>query len=118
MLKKIHRFTFIALVFLIQTACTSISIQSGKNLPTIPLSKPPQSSLPKIDQPVTEKPLLPESQSSATSTKPTFSKSRIPSPAVLALLSEAEINFKSGQLENAASTLERAIRLQPRNPLL
>jgi predicted Zn-dependent protease len=40
------------------------------------------------------------------------------SPAVLALLSEAADNRKSGQLDNAASALERGIRIQPRNPLL
>jgi predicted Zn-dependent protease len=40
------------------------------------------------------------------------------SPAVLALLSEAESNRKAGELDNAASALERGIRIQPRNPLL
>jgi predicted Zn-dependent protease len=40
------------------------------------------------------------------------------SPAVLALLNEAASNRKSGQLDNAASALERGIRIQPRNPLL
>ncbi len=40
------------------------------------------------------------------------------SPAVLALVQEADDNSASGQLENAAATLERAIRIQPRNALL
>lgn len=39
-------------------------------------------------------------------------------PAVLALLEEAEASRSGGQLDNAAATLERAIRIQPRNPLL
>lgn len=38
-------------------------------------------------------------------------------PAVLALLQEAEASSAGGQLDNAAAILERAIRIQPRNPL-
>lgn len=40
------------------------------------------------------------------------------STAVLALLHEAETSTNSGHLDNAASTLERAIRLDSRNPEL
>jgi predicted Zn-dependent protease len=40
------------------------------------------------------------------------------SPAVLALLQEADTSSASGSLDNAASALERAIRIQPRNPQL
>jgi len=40
------------------------------------------------------------------------------SPAVLALLQEAEASSASGSLDEAAATLERAIRLQPRNAKL
>jgi len=40
------------------------------------------------------------------------------SPAVLALMQEAEVNRAGGRLDNAAATLERAIRIQPRNPEL
>lgn len=39
-------------------------------------------------------------------------------PAVLALREDAAANVAGGDLDNAASTLERAIRLQPRNPEL
>jgi predicted Zn-dependent protease len=40
------------------------------------------------------------------------------SPAVLALLQEADASSAGGRLDNAAATLERAIRIQPRNALL
>jgi len=40
------------------------------------------------------------------------------SPAVMALLQEAEASSASGSLDEAAATLERAIRIQPRNPQL
>jgi predicted Zn-dependent protease len=39
-------------------------------------------------------------------------------PAVLALVNEAEIDRNAGRLDAAAATLERAIRIQPRNPRL
>ncbi len=41
-----------------------------------------------------------------------------PSPAVLALLQEAEADSANGSLDNAAAALERAIRIQPRNAQL
>ena len=40
------------------------------------------------------------------------------SPAVVALLGQAENQANSGDLEAAAASLERAIRIEPRNPLL
>lgn len=39
-------------------------------------------------------------------------------PAALALLNEAMRQEKSGELEIAAAKLERALRIEPRNPLL
>jgi tetratricopeptide (TPR) repeat protein len=39
-------------------------------------------------------------------------------PAVIALQGEAEASLQSGDYDNAAATLERAIRIQPRNPAL
>lgn len=40
------------------------------------------------------------------------------SPAVVALLGQAENQANSGDLDAAAASLERAIRIEPRNPLL
>ncbi|HYQ71627.1 MAG TPA: tetratricopeptide repeat protein [Gammaproteobacteria bacterium] len=40
------------------------------------------------------------------------------SPAVVALLGQAENQANSGDLGSAAASLERAIRIEPRNPLL
>lgn len=40
------------------------------------------------------------------------------SPAVVALLSQSEKSSKSGQLDSAVVTLERALRIDPRNPML
>jgi predicted Zn-dependent protease len=40
------------------------------------------------------------------------------SPAVVALLEHAEQQANDGELESAAASLERAIRIDPRNPVL
>lgn len=40
------------------------------------------------------------------------------SPAVIALVNEAEINTRSGQFDSAASKIERALRIDSRNPEL
>ncbi len=40
------------------------------------------------------------------------------SPAVVALLSESERSSKAGHLDSAVVTLERALRIDPRNPML
>ena len=40
------------------------------------------------------------------------------SPAVLALITEADRSSQSGDLESAVSTIERALRIDPRNPRL
>src|SRR5215831_7684797 len=40
------------------------------------------------------------------------------SPAIVALLDGARADADSGKLTNAAATLERALRIEPRNPRL
>lgn len=40
------------------------------------------------------------------------------SPAVLALITEADNNTKAGDFESAVATIERALRIDPRNPAL
>jgi predicted Zn-dependent protease len=48
----------------------------------------------------------------------TLSVNKPLSPAVLALVSEADRNSKEGNLESAVSTIERALRIDSRNPTL
>lgn len=50
--------------------------------------------------------------------QPTAPVVRPRSPAVVALLDTAEQQANSGDLEAAAASLERAIRIDPRNPVL
>jgi predicted Zn-dependent protease len=41
-----------------------------------------------------------------------------PSPAVVALLDTVDERARAGNLDSAAAVLERALRLEPQNPLL
>ncbi len=56
------------------------------------------------------------SDNTSTSDSPFVKKTM--SPAVLALVSEAETSSRSGDLESAVVTIERALRIDPRNPTL
>jgi predicted Zn-dependent protease len=52
------------------------------------------------------------------STSPDGAVVRSQPPAVVALLDQAEQQANAGELETAAASLERAIRIDPRNPVL
>lgn len=41
-----------------------------------------------------------------------------PSGVILALLTDAELSYQQGQLNDSVATIERALRIEPRNPLL
>lgn len=47
-----------------------------------------------------------------------FEREKPLSPAVVALLSKADQNYKSGEYDQAVATLERALRIEPRNAKL
>lgn len=104
-------------VLLVQTACinmTSVQRYPVEPLPAhpAPASEPTASIPSRIETPPPAKappPPEPAPQNSPPAATP---------PAVLALLGDAESNLQSGDFEDAASSLERAIRIQPRNPRL
>lgn len=50
-------------------------------------------------------------------TKPQF-KSPVMSPAVVALMNESDRKNRAGELDSAVAVLERALRINPRNPTL
>jgi Tfp pilus assembly protein PilF len=73
-------------------------VEQGGTLPDAP-ARPP----------VTPGGIQPQPRTSAVTTS---------SAAVVALLGQAENQANTGDLEAAAASLERAIRIEPRNPLL
>lgn len=109
-----YRIAPMALLMAAMAACT-----------TAPPRQPPPAVVPPPAE--TAKPAPPPEARPALAppaeTNPQPPRSRAPqapvsSPAVLALIEEAEDSSGAGQLDNAAASLERAIRIQPRNALL
>jgi predicted Zn-dependent protease len=61
---------------------------------------------------------LPQPDSGTTSNAPSQAIQTASAPAVLALVSRAEVQTKSGDLGGAEATLERAVQIQPHNARL
>ena len=81
---------------------------------TSPTEPPAPSSSPEPSTTVIEEPARP-----ASPPPPAYTEAQTTShPAVLALLTEATQQENSGDLEVAAAKLERALRIEPRNPVL
>jgi predicted Zn-dependent protease len=104
----------------LQVACTSAPVKS----PVITYKKPPvtttqtvhiETVAPTIPESITveEIPHQNQTPSLVTETKPR--PVPVQSAAVLALMADAEKNTKAGNLESASVTLERALRINPRN---
>ena len=99
---------FACTLVLLQIACT----QTFREKPP-PFST--NDNRPLVHEPLNE----PFTRTPKPSRKHTPDAGRVePSPAVLALLTAAETNRKQGELESAVVAIERALRIQPRNPLL
>lgn len=114
------------LILLIINGCAEIYSYQ----PAAPVYGAGQTTNPYERQTKTEVPVDTKQQSSVQTTPLSESTSRsdlkintIPakqplSPAVVALISEANQSSKAGDLETAVSTIERALRIDPRNPTL
>lgn len=112
----IHRLFFVFLPVLL-AACARLA--SPPQLPATALPAPirplPESLPPATSSPA---PAQPEAESATRGEPGPETPAPTTSSAVLALLSEAGADLDSGNLDNAAGTLERAIRIQPYHPLL
>ncbi len=104
--------SFVALLCSLQIACTGLSEkkQSGYTFTPTVKPEPMQPSVAKRQQAVQPLPgIQPE--------KPL--ETAVPaSPAVVALLHDAEASIDRGNIDVAVTTLERALRIDPRNPQL
>jgi predicted Zn-dependent protease len=121
------RFFLLALV-LLQTAC----MENVVNKPTVikkPVQHPRVSSTkhPQQHEPLQKQaPIQAEETATSRDTLPVTepqhfeSKSRptVLTPAVRTLMADAEKNTKAGDLDSASSTLERALRISPRNAVV
>ncbi len=106
---------FLPFVFLAAalTACAPTATR------VVPVQPPPQPEAAKPSQPPEHKKAGKEIQETGKGAAQGEKPARPAAPpAVLALMKEADINAASGSYDNAASSLERAIRIQPRSALL
>lgn len=127
-LKDIKKTFFLALIVMTFQGCSSLSGHQSpapvstteptnpyfaqpvlKTTPLASVKNSPQ--LQKIEQVKPLRPRYDEYTGNQSLRKPL-------TPAVLALVSEAERNSKSGDLESAVVTIERALRIDSRNPSL
>ncbi len=111
---------FLALLAVSLSACTVAPIPPMARGPVAPapLKKrplpPPARSYPLPETPPPS--VKPQAPISPPSPAPVETESA--PPAVVALLQQAEIDRQQGNLDQAASRIERALRIQPQNPKL
>lgn len=114
----IKKILFVA-IFFMQSACTSHpDNQTLAPVYTRKQSRDVESSAQLYpyksqDQKVQTVPYQEHKSSSAT-----FEMEAPPSPAVVALVSEADSYYKTGDLDSAVAAIERALRIEQRNPNL
>lgn len=91
--------------------------QMGKDKPTAAPKEPPRVS---IEQKTTPKEVnvAPPPAASSSPTTPAPEVSQVTSPAVTDMLKKAERLVKAKKLGSAVATLERALRLEPKNPMI
>jgi tetratricopeptide (TPR) repeat protein len=82
----------------------------------VPRREAPAAARPVEPVPVPEQ--RPKAPSHPEPVRPSPAQAPSAPPAVLALQKQAEANLNSGQLDQAAAALERAVRIQPRNATL
>ena len=111
-----HRLFFLSLwliVFALLGGCVTVP-QRGEPARRVP--REPVSSQPTATEQRQVRPYSTPSAKLPTARPPAeVAPARETSPAVLALLSEADRQLAAGQLDNVATTLERAIRIKPKS---
>ena len=120
-----NKIIFVTLITIILQACSDFYAYQ----PPAPIYKKPQATNPYINKP--ESP--PQSVAIIKKTAPlpehkikrphlpaidVLPKTKPLSPAILSLVKEAEKSSRAGDYESAVSTIERALRIEPRNPTL
>jgi len=116
---------FVTLIVIILQACSEFYAYH----PPAPIYKKPQATNPYIDK--SGNPPRPVAIIKKIAPLPEYKikKSNLPvidslpkakplSPAIISLVKEAEKNSQAGDFESAVSTIERALRIEPRSPVL
>lgn len=102
-------------------------VRTQGSSPPAPVARPAPPTTPNVQTPPPPAavPAPPTSETSPSTAEPVEPNAGVPPratapqpPAVIALLDNAGRQEKSGKLESAAAILERAVRVDPRNPLV
>ena len=109
------------------TAPPSVQVTKPEAAPekTVPQVTAPQAETPRVETPPAETPQGPAPQvellqpsGAGTITGPMPEPAVSGNPAVIALLDRARLDSRAGKYEAAGASLERALRIEPRNPWL
>lgn len=103
-----RRVAFVHLLAILLTACAQVAYRPEQQPAPAPTIEP---------MPVPSKPIAPMPKPAPVKPRADVPLKATP-PAVAVLMQEAESSRAAGQLDNATASLERAIRIQPRNAQL
>ena len=103
-------------ILLIHAACVSVGRPPVQPVETVPKPREPVATAEPAPAPA--QPETPPVTAPPEERPPAAGVPEKDSPAVLALRSDAEASATRGDYDNAAASLERAIRIQPRNARL
>ena len=133
-MKKVYSFSLLVALVLICAACSNVrqapveerqETDVAAQLPVDPDAQPPADAAaqPRPGTPVREQDdsqweQLPGPEAPADTVAPAPGRAVSDNPAVLALLDDADLRLRRADPEAAASSLERALRLEPKNPWL
>ncbi|MBU1191172.1 MAG: tetratricopeptide repeat protein [Gammaproteobacteria bacterium] len=107
-MKIVARLLWITTLALGLSACATHTTSTRYPPPVVDRSPPPATTFPSGEP----APITPPPRSTSSSALPASG------PAVIALLERADRQYMDQDLDSAAATLERALRIEPRNPLL
>ncbi len=110
-----NKLVVLASLVLFQSACTLAPIAPAPRGPAAPLPAKREPSPVAKSYPLATPELSPQARAYPTPTPAPMPTTKPASPAVIALIRQAEIDRRQGDLERAATRIERALRIQPQN---
>jgi predicted Zn-dependent protease len=107
-----------ALCALALAGCSLVESTSGPTRTPVPTSPPPTAAVPTPAPGTTPAEAAPEAQPLPTPAPSPPTRTYRLGPATQSLVTQARAQIEQGDLDAAGGTLDRAVRIEPRNPLL
>lgn len=111
----LQRLFILAILAVLQSACTIAPIAPAPRGPAAPPAAKRVPSPAVKSYPLPTPAPVPEVQAYPTPTPAPVPTTEPAPPAVIALIRQAELDRRQGDLERAATRIERALRIQPQN---